>query len=133
MGISEGETVAAETVELEWASRFLTSLEQGNVDQMLSLLTEDITTVSDGGGKVLAFTRPLQTRDFVTRVLADALEGIKPYYQGNLQSEVAPLNGETGIVLRSGGKTVAAILLQRRHKKLARIYIVRNPDTLTRV
>ncbi|CAG7658802.1 RNA polymerase sigma factor SigJ [Paenibacillus allorhizosphaerae] len=133
MGISEEETVAAKEVELEWVSRFLTSLEQGNLDQMLSLLTEDVTLVSDGGGKVLAFTRPIQTRDQVARILAGAFEGIKPYYQGSLRSEFAPLNSETGIVLRSGDETVAAIFLQRRHGKLAGIYIVRNPDKLTRV
>ncbi|MBB6669378.1 RNA polymerase sigma factor SigJ [Cohnella nanjingensis] len=133
MGISEKEVVAADAVELAWVSRFLTSLEQGNVDQMLSLLTEDVMLVSDGGGKVLAFTRPIQSRDQVARILAGAIEGIKPYYQGSLHSEFAPLNGETGIVLRSGDETVAAIFLQRRHGKLAGIYIVRNPDKLTRV
>lgn len=70
MGISEKEPVVAEAVELEWVSRFLTSLEKGNVDQILSLLTEDVILVSDGGGKVLAFTRPIQTRDQVVRILA---------------------------------------------------------------
>jgi len=133
MGITEEEPVAAELVETEWVSRFLTSLELGNVDQMLSLLTEDVMLVSDGGGNVPAFTRPIQKRDQVARILAGAFEGIKPYYQGGLRSELAPLNGETGIVLRSGDETVAAIFLQCRHGKLARIYFVRNPDKLTRV
>ncbi|MFD0695437.1 RNA polymerase sigma factor SigJ [Paenibacillus sp. GCM10027628] len=133
MGISEEEPVAAEAIELEWVSRFLASLEQGNVDHVLCLLSEDVMLVSDGGGKVLAFTRPIQTRDQVARILAGAFEGIKPYYQGSLQSESAPLNGETGIVLRSGDETVAAIFLQHRHGKLARIYFIRNPDKLTRV
>ncbi|WP_152397863.1 RNA polymerase sigma factor SigJ [Paenibacillus cellulositrophicus] len=133
MGISEGEQVTAEATEREWVSRFLTSFEQGNIDEILSLLTEDVMLVSDGGGKVLAFTRPIQARDQVARILAGAFEGIKPYYQGSLRSEFALLNGETSIVLRSGDETVAAIFLQRRYGKLAGIYIVRNPDKLTRV
>lgn len=133
MGISEEEQVAAEVVELEWVSRFLTSLEQGNVDHVLSLLTEDVMLVSDGGGKVIAATRPIQTRDRVARILATAYEGKKPYYQGNLHFEIAALNGETSIVARSGAETVGAIFLQRQRGKLARIYIVRNPDKLTRV
>jgi RNA polymerase sigma-70 factor (ECF subfamily) len=132
-GISEEEPVAAEAVELEWVNRFLTSLEQGNVDYVLSLLTEDVMLVSDGGGKVIAATHPIQTRDHVARILAAAYEGIKPYYQGNLHFEVAPLNGETSIVARSGAETVGAIFIQLRHGKLARIYVVRNPDKLTRV
>ncbi len=60
-----------------------------------------------GGGKVLAFTRPIQTRDQVARILAGAFEGIKPYYRASLFSEIAPLNGETSMVLRSGDETVA--------------------------
>ncbi|GIO59664.1 RNA polymerase sigma factor SigJ [Paenibacillus cineris] len=133
MGISEGEPITAEATEREWVSRFLTSFEQGNIDEILSLLTEDVMLVSDGGGKVLAFTRPIQARDQVARILAGAFEGIKPYYQGSLRSELVILNGETSIVLRSGDETVAAIFLQRRYGKLAGIYIVRNPDKLTRV
>ncbi|NOU72661.1 sigma-70 family RNA polymerase sigma factor [Paenibacillus sp. LMG 31458] len=133
MGISEEEQVAAETVELEWVSRFLTSLEQGNVDHVLSLLTEDVMLVSDGGGKVNAFKRPVQTRDLVVRFLLGTFEFIKPYYQGSLHFEVVPLNGEAGIVLRSGDETVAALFLQLRRGKFDRIYVVRNPDKLTRV
>lgn len=133
MGISEGEQVTAVATEREWVSRFLTSFEEGNIDEILSLLTEDVMLVSDGGGKVLAFTRPIQARDQVARILAGAFEGIKPYYQGSLRSEFVLLNGETSIVLRSGDETVAAIFLQRRYGKLAGIYIVRNPDKLTRV
>jgi RNA polymerase sigma factor (sigma-70 family) len=133
MEISEEEPVAAEAVELEWVSRFLASLEQGNVDHVLSLLTEDVILVSDGGGKVIAFTSPVQSRNRVARILAAAYEGFKPYYQGNLLFEVAPLNGETSIVLRSGAEAVGAIFIQRRNGKIGRIYIVRNPDKLTRV
>lgn len=133
MGISKEEPIAAEAVELEWASRFLTSLEQGNVDHVLSLLTEDVMLVSDGGGKVISATRPLQTRDHVARFLLAAFGGIKAYYQGSLHLEIAPLNGETGIVLRSGDETVGAIFIQLRRGKFARIYVVRNPDKLTRV
>jgi RNA polymerase sigma-70 factor (TIGR02957 family) len=133
MGISEEEATAAEAVELEWVSRFLTSLEQGNVDHVLSLLTEDVMLFSDGGGKVAAATRPIQTRDHVARFLLGTFKGLESYYQGNFHFEVASLNGETSLVLRSGDETAAAIFIQPRRGKFAGIYIVRNPDKLTRV
>ncbi|MEC0177832.1 RNA polymerase sigma factor SigJ [Paenibacillus favisporus] len=133
MGISEEETISAEAADTEWVGRFLTSLAQGNVDHVLSLLTEDVMLVSDGGGKVTAATRPIQTRDQVARFLAAVFEGIQPYTQGNLHSEVAPLNGGSGIVIRSGDDPVKAIFMQLRGGKLSRVYIVRNPDKLTRV
>lgn len=133
MGTSEEETFAAEAVELEWVSRFLTSLEQGNVDHVLSLLTEDVMLVADGGGKAIAFKHPVQTPDHVARVLLDGFQGKGSIYQGKLRFEVASLNGETGIVIRSGDETLAAILIQLRRGKLARMYAVRNPDKLARV
>jgi RNA polymerase sigma factor (sigma-70 family) len=132
MGISEEEPVAHEEVELEWVSRFLRSLEQGNVDEILSLLTEDAMLVSDGGGKVIAFKHPIQTRDHLARVLLEGFQG-GHHYRGKLHFEVSLLNGETGIVIRSGDETLAAIFIQLRGGKLARMYAVRNPDKLARV
>jgi RNA polymerase sigma-70 factor (ECF subfamily) len=129
MGISEEEPVEAEAVEMEWVSRFLTSLEQGNVDAVLSLLSEDVMLVADGGGKVIAFQDPVQTRDQVARVLLDGFGRIR----GKLHLEAASLNGETGMVIRSRDETLAAIFIQLRRGKLARMYAVRNPDKLARV
>ncbi|TYP73190.1 RNA polymerase sigma factor SigJ [Paenibacillus methanolicus] len=133
MGISEDEAVAAEAVEWDWISRFLTSLEQGNVDHILSMLTEDVLLIADGGGKATAFKRPVHTRDLVARVLLDRFHGRRSDHRENFQFEAAPLNGETGIVIRSGDEILAAIILQLRGGKLARMYAVRNPDKLARL
>lgn len=131
MGISEEEPVAAEAVEMEWVSRFLTSLEQGNVDDVMSLLTEDVVFVADGGGKAVAFKHPVQTRDHVARVLLDGFKAT--IYQGRLRFEIAPLNGKAGILIRSGDETVAALCVQLRRGKLCRMYAVRNPEKLARI
>lgn len=133
MGISDEETIATEAVELEWVGRFIASLEQGNVDDVLSLLTEDIMIVSDGGGKVSAATRPIQTREHAVRFMLGTFANIKRNYQEGVHFEFAPLNGETGMVLRSGDEVVTAIFIQIRGGKIARIYFVRNPDKLTQV
>lgn len=129
IGISEDEPVAAEAVEQEWVSRFLASLEQGNVDHVMSLLTEDVILVADGGGKAIAFRHPVQTRHQVARVLFDKFMRI----HGKLHIEAASLNGETGIVIRSGDETLAAFLIQLRHEKISGIFAVRNPDKLARI
>ncbi|AFH63378.1 RNA polymerase sigma factor SigJ [Paenibacillus caseinilyticus] len=133
MGISEEETVAAEAVEADWVDRFLTSLEQGNIDHVLSLLTEDVMLVLDGGGKGNAAVSQLQTRDRVARFLLSGFKGAQSHYRERLQFECAPLNGENGIVIRSGNETLAAMFIQLRHGKFAGIYFVLNPDKLARV
>ncbi|MFG6117818.1 sigma-70 family RNA polymerase sigma factor [Thalassobacillus sp. B23F22_16] len=133
MEIPADEIVGNEAVELEWLNRFLTSLEQGNVDHLLSLLNENVMLVTDGGGKVNAFKHPVRNRERVARFLAAALEGLASYYQEDIYIEAAPLNGEKGIVFRAGSDTVAALFIQQQHGKFSRIYVVRNPDKLTRV
>ena len=132
MGISGEEPVAPEAAEEEWVHRFVAALEQGNVDHVLSLLTEDVLLVSDGGGKVIAAVRPVKTRDRVARFFL-GMFGKASYVPGDLRFEFAPLNGQTGIVLRSGDETVAVAFMYIRCGKLANIYIVRNPDKLARV
>ena len=114
-------------------SRFLASLKQGNVDRLLSLLTEDVMIVSDGGGKVNAFKHPVRTRGHVARILVEGLLNKIPHHQRNLHIEAAPLNGETGIVVRSLDETLVAMLLQIRHGKPAEMYAIGNPDKLVRV
>lgn len=133
MGISEDEPIAAEAVELEWVSRFLTSLEQGNIDLVMTLLTEDAMFVADGGGKAKAFRHPVQTREHVARVLLDGIQSLRSDFQGGFHFEFVPLNGQTSIVIRSRNETVAALFIQLRRGKLARMYAVRNPDKLARV
>lgn len=133
MGISEGEPVAAEEVELEWVSRFLTSLEQGNVEHVMSLLTEDVMFIADGGGKAIAFRHPVQTSDHVAQVLLDGIRSLRSNFQGDFHFEFVPLNGETSIVIRSKDETVAVLFMQLRRGKIARMYAVRNPDKLARL
>jgi RNA polymerase sigma-70 factor (ECF subfamily) len=133
MEISGEGVVRSDTVELEWVSQFLKFLEQGNIDHVLSLLTEDVMLIADGGGKVTAARHPIHTRDHVARFLAGVVNKIKSFYQRSLYLDVAPLNGEAGIVLRSGDEIVATVFLHLQLGKVARIHIVRNPDKLIRV
>lgn len=129
MGISE-DSFTTEAVESEWVNRFLTSLEEGNIDHVLSLLTEDVMLVADGGGKATAFKHPVQMRDRVARVLLKGFEDLEFYFQEKFHFEIVPLNGETGILLRTENGIVGAIFLQPLRGKVAKIYIVRNPDKL---
>lgn len=133
MGITEKEPIAAEAVKEEWVSRFLGSLQNGDVDQVLSMLTEDVIIVSDGGGKVNAFRHPVRSRDHVARVLIHGLFGKASAAYGKLHFETAHLNGETGILVRSGDKVLIVMLLQLHGGKLASMYAVGNPDKLVRV
>ncbi|MGG3574602.1 RNA polymerase sigma factor SigJ [Bacillus gobiensis] len=133
IGLSEEGAVLTEAVDSKWVSHFLASLEQGDIDHVLSLLTEDVMFIADGGGKVTAFKRPVQMRNQVARVLLKGFEDIAFYFQEKVHFEIVPLNGEAGIIVRAGNEIVSVFLLQSRGGKVASIYAVRNPDKFTRV
>lgn len=135
MGITGNEPIVSDATGKKWVSQFLDSLQQGDVDHVISLLTEDVMIVSDGGGKVNAFRQPVRTRKHVSRVLIHGFHGniSAAFGNGTHYFEIAPLNGETGIVVRSGNETLVAMLLQIRGGKLARMYAVGNPEKLLRV
>jgi len=71
MGLLPDEPLAAPDTESshEWVSRFLSALEQGNVDSLLALLDKDAVLISDGGGKVSAAIYPIVSAERIARFL----------------------------------------------------------------
>lgn len=101
---------------------------EGDVDQLLAYLKEDIGIYSDGGGKVSAARNPIFGRE----ACAAFLTGIYKKFGDAFSMESAPLNGETGVLLRQKetGAVDTAMLMDLEDGKVISIYIVRNPDKL---
>ncbi|GIP59668.1 RNA polymerase sigma-70 factor [Paenibacillus woosongensis] len=112
-----------------WVQAFLQALEQGNMDVLLAMLTEDVVVLSDGGGKVAAAVRPITSRDHVSRFLLGLMRQLDQ--QGDVQFELASINGDTGVIVRSSGSIDAIVLLQVEDGAARGIYFIRNPDKLT--
>lgn len=129
MGIAQHASVPAEGAREEWVGRFLSALEQGNVPSLLSLLSEDIVLLSDGGGKVLAAVHPIVTRDRVARFLFGLIRQAAQD-EVSFQVEVRPLNGQTGFVIRTGEHIDTVGFLHIEHHTIRSVYFIRNPDKL---
>ncbi|MGG4552234.1 RNA polymerase sigma-70 factor [Paenibacillus humicus] len=112
-----------------WVQAFLQALEQGNMDVLLAMLTEDVVVLSDGGGKVAAAVRPITSRDHVSRFLLGLMRQLDQ--QGDVQFELASINGDTGVIVRSSGSIDTIVLLQVEDGAARGIYFIRNPDKLT--
>lgn len=131
MGITEEDLIGVGSVEEEWVNRFFTALSEGNAEHVLSLLADDAVLLSDGGGKVIAAARPVETRERVARFLSGILrqalleDGVAP------EIEVRELNHQTGVVFRQAGNVTGVVFFNIRNGLLQDIYIVRNPDKLT--
>lgn len=133
MGVSEQELAGAGAVSDEWAQQFLAALSEGKVDTVLSMLAEDAMLLSDGGGKVSAAIRPIQTSEHVARFLLGIIRKAGEGEDDRFSIEIKQLNGQTTIMFRQQARITSAVFLHMKNKLLQNIYIIRNPDKLERM
>ena len=113
----------------EVTERFLAAAAGGDVDALMELLAPDVTLVSDGGGVVRAALRPIEGADAVARWLA----GVASRGLAEPSMEVVELNGGPAAVVRSRGELQAAIVLGVAGGRVRAVYLVANPDKLSRL
>ncbi|AWZ02534.1 MAG: RNA polymerase sigma factor SigJ [Rhodobiaceae bacterium] len=111
-------------------SRFMEAAQTHNKQEILSLLSPDALALSDGGGKVRAAYRPLVGPDDIALVFTSLLQK----NADNVKPRLVYANGRPAIVsLQKDEKTDIVISLVPDHEGLVRwIYVMRNPDKLTR-
>jgi RNA polymerase sigma-70 factor, ECF subfamily len=107
--------------------RFMDAFVAGDIDSLMSLMTEDVTAWSDGGGKVSGAARqPIRGRDKVARALtvnrSRAPEGIT--------IEVIEANGLPALLIRIKGQIIGVVTLETEGDFIRAIRIVANPDKL---
>lgn len=121
---------AGEETEV-FAKRFIHAIQTGDYEDLVRYMRDEVTLITDGGGKTKAAYRPIFG---IKRVLA-FLRGVsaKGAYDGELN--LVRLNGETGIRLIRQGRIVSTICFQfdLPLMKISHIYIVLNPEKLRAV
>jgi RNA polymerase sigma-70 factor (ECF subfamily) len=110
-------------------TQFLHACTKGDMQGLLSLLAEDITVYSDGGGKVQAARTHIHGPALVIRFLL----GISSKQTPNYSVRVTNINGQTGILRYRDGLPQSAITFDIADERIQAIYIVVNPDKLTRI
>ena len=112
---------------LEIAAAFFSASRSGDMQQLRSLLAEDVTVYADGGGKRPAANRPLvgadeaiQLHATIARIYAASPSRIVRY---------GFINGLPGFVTVEGdGPQTTALAIES--NRIAAIYVMRNPDKL---
>ena len=132
LGRDDDKSVPAEAADPEWAHSFMDALKQGSMSRMLALLDPDAVLVADGGGKATAAVKPIKTGDLVARFLLATLARFVSD-EGHSSLEVRRLNGQYGILFRSGEGVHTVGMLHVEGGVIRNLYIVRNPDKLAHV
>lgn len=108
--------------------RFTTAAESGDMEGLLDVLAEDITVWADGGGKVRgAALRPVRGATAAARFILGVLRRFVP---ADRTMERRWINGAPGLLIRVGGRPLAALAVEIRDGHIRGIYTVGNPDKL---
>lgn len=109
-------------------NRFIQAFQKKDQADLLELVSEHVTLYSDGGGKVQAATRPIQSR---SNVLA-FLFGIEKYASDDFRYVIQNVNGQPALLNYMNGELHSIVSFYIRHQSIIEIYIVMNPDKLPR-
>jgi len=132
MGLIPEETVYTEAVNQEWVHGFMGALKQGDMNRILSMLDQDVVSVSDGGGKAKAAVNPIKTRDRVARFLFGPIRQASMMEVGG-GIDIVQFNGQPGLILRSSEGVHTVAILHVEGELIRNLYIVRNPDKLKHI
>jgi RNA polymerase sigma-70 factor (ECF subfamily) len=113
----------------ELARRFFQAAAEGDAEGLVGLLAADVVAYADGGGKAVAFPRPVHGRDRVARLL---LGGVgRGERLGVSGMRLAEINGQPGaLFLGPTGNPVVAVSLDIADDLVQTLRAVSNPDKL---
>lgn len=113
-------------------NHFLKAAEGGDLEGLLQVLSDDVTSWVDGGGKVHgAAIHPVHGRERVAKLIIASIRQMSMVFQFHTGIEM--VNGEPALVARAGDDTLAVISAGTRHAKIHKLWIVGNPDKLKHV
>src|SRR5258708_39430168 len=97
---------------------------------LMNLLSEDVTLWADGGGKVKqAALHPIRGRDAVARFSL----GTKRFWPEHARVEVADVNGEAGLIIRTGDHVFSVLTIQAKQGQIPATRRLANPEKLARI
>jgi RNA polymerase sigma-70 factor (ECF subfamily) len=112
----------------ELIDRLLKALHDGDVAELETIFTADVTAVSDGGGKVNAAVQPVVGSEKVIR----GFLGVYHKFWNDLTLRRLMVNGLPGLGLWRGEELAVIVAFDFCDEKISKIYSVLNPDKLER-
>jgi RNA polymerase sigma-70 factor (TIGR02957 family) len=108
---------------------FQRAVETGDLQSLLDLLAPDVVLLTDGGGVKRAAVRPIVGAGRVARFLAIGV----PRIGGEASVEPVQINGHPALIIRLGGEIEHLVAMRIDDALISGLYIVRNPEKLSRV
>jgi RNA polymerase sigma-70 factor (ECF subfamily) len=103
---------------------------EGDLQGLIALLSKEAVFYSDGGGKAPALPKPIYGPENIAR---GVLEGLKKLVPQNLVRRYVEINGQPGIVSFLDDRPFSVFTLDVAGGLVFRIYVVTNPEKLSRL
>jgi RNA polymerase sigma-70 factor (ECF subfamily) len=111
----------------ELMQRFLQAVTNGELENLIDLLAEDVVFVSDGGGKAKAFLKPVHGAEAIARPMINATRKFRTETQ---EIKHAMINGLPGFVTFEGTRAVRVMAFGILGGRIQSIFVISNPDKL---
>jgi RNA polymerase sigma-70 factor, ECF subfamily len=116
----------SESARVALLNQFVAALNARDQDVLFALFAEDATWTSDGGGQVVAARRVVRGAARLTRFVL----GIARRYQGRAMYQMAPINGETGVIILLDGRLESILSIDTDGAHVLAVYNILNPQKL---
>ena len=124
----KGQTVP-EDQRLRLLRAFAEAAQRGDLQNLKAALAEDVVFISDGGGKVPSFGKPLQGGQRVAMLYF----AVCRRFAGAVRTQVARVNGEPGLLRFIDGQLESVQAFEWADGRIVHIHTQRNPDKLARI
>ena len=120
--------------------QFLDAVNQGNMEELFSLLKEDIELIADGGGKSPTFgsqkfspsRKPVIGQKNVSRFILGIAEKVNNNVP-NLSNKIVYANGVPSVLTCSNDVPVCLMSLEIADDKISNIFVQTNPDKIKNI
>jgi RNA polymerase sigma-70 factor, ECF subfamily len=113
----------------ELLRRFTEAARDGETAELAAILADDVVLHGDGGGKALANKKPVLGSAAVAQFVVAVTRTVPP----DATYEEVELNGAPGMLVRSGERTLVAILIDTDGDRIRSVFAIANPDKLDAV
>jgi RNA polymerase sigma-70 factor (TIGR02957 family) len=108
---------------------FKRAIETGDLQSLLDMLAPDVVLLGDGGGVVQTVVRPIVGAGKVARLLGIGL----PRIRDEVSVEPVQINGSPALIIRLNGQIDDVVAMRIDDGLITGLYVVRNPEKLSRV
>ncbi len=126
--LKEYKPIDSTVMPTEYLDKYIEVIYNADTKRLENLLQEDITVISDGGGKASAATHPVSGKP---RVIKFILGLIKKFYTGkNIRIKKSSVNHHPAILFYKDDTLSNCQVFDFENGNISNIYFIRNPDKL---